>query len=78
MIKFRCPRCTQKIAVNDEGAGVEISCPTCTEKIVVPPQSTPEFQPVTEILCPRAVAAFDSTATGSVVRRKQNNAPRMR
>jgi DNA-directed RNA polymerase subunit RPC12/RpoP/regulator of replication initiation timing len=44
VIKFRCPRCTQKIAVNDEGVGVDISCPTCAEKIVVPPQSTPEFQ----------------------------------
>lgn len=54
MIKFRCPRCTQKIAVNDEGAGLEISCPTCTEKIVVPPQSTPEFQ-----LLPAVPVRFD-------------------
>jgi DNA-directed RNA polymerase subunit RPC12/RpoP len=44
VIKFRCPRCTQKIAVNDEGVGVAISCPTCGEKIVVPPQSTAEFR----------------------------------
>lgn len=44
MIKFRCPCCTQKIAVDDEGAGVDISCPTCEEKIVVPPQTTAEFQ----------------------------------
>jgi DNA-directed RNA polymerase subunit RPC12/RpoP len=62
VIKFRCPRCTQKIAVNDEGVGVDISCPTCTEKIVVPPRSTPEFQPVTEnpqSLVPSPTVRFD-------------------
>ena len=44
MIKFRCLRCGQKIAVNDEGAGVEFSCPTCEERLIAPPQSTREFQ----------------------------------
>ena len=45
MIKFRCPRCGQKLAVNDEGIGAVISCTTCVEYIVVPFCSTPEFQP---------------------------------
>lgn len=45
MIKFRCQNCGQKIGVNDEGAGVEISCPTCAEKLIVPAQTAPEFQP---------------------------------
>lgn len=39
MIKFRCPRCGQKLAVNDEGIGLVISCTTCTERIIVPPHS---------------------------------------
>ena len=44
MIRFRCPRCGQKIAVNLEGVGAVITCTTCMEHIIVPPQSTPEFQ----------------------------------
>lgn len=47
MIKFRCPNCGQKIAVNDEGAGVVISCPTCVITIVVPSETQAEFrQPI--------------------------------
>ena len=45
MIKFRCPNCGQKIAVNDEGAGVDISCPNCVRAIVVPPRTSEEFSP---------------------------------
>jgi len=62
VIKFRCPRCTQKIAVDDDGAGVDISCPTCEEKIVVPPRSTAEFQLATEnpqALVPSPAVRFD-------------------
>ena len=44
MIKFRCPRCGQKIAVNDEGAGAIIACPTCAQSIVVPPETAEEFR----------------------------------
>jgi DNA-directed RNA polymerase subunit RPC12/RpoP len=44
VIKFRCPRCSQKIAVDDEGAGVEIRCPTCEERLIIPRQTTTEFQ----------------------------------
>lgn len=50
MIKFRCSQCQQKIAVNDEGAGYAISCPTCAENLIVPPETAPEFRPVTEAL----------------------------
>lgn len=46
MIKFRCPRCGQKLAVNDEGIGMVISCTTCTESIIVPPHSIIDLQPV--------------------------------
>ena len=44
MIKFRCARCGQKIAVNDEGAGAVIACTTCLETIIVPPETAAEFQ----------------------------------
>ena len=45
MIKFRCPNCTQKIGVNDEGANVPIACPTCAQTIVIPPATAAEFRP---------------------------------
>ena len=43
MVKFRCQRCSQKIAVNDEGIGVIIACPTCEEELIVPAQTDREF-----------------------------------
>lgn len=46
MIKFRCPTCGQKIAVNDEGAGVTIPCPNCAIAIGVPRETTLEFRAV--------------------------------
>lgn len=51
MIKFRCPNCGQKIAVNDEGAGVVISCTTCTEYIMVPFETQTEFQQQPSVPC---------------------------
>ena len=35
-IKFRCPECTQKIAVAESAAGVKIDCPTCHSRLVIP------------------------------------------
>jgi DNA-directed RNA polymerase subunit RPC12/RpoP len=57
VIKFRCPRCGQKIAVNVEGVGAVVACTTCMEHIIVPPQSTPEFQ---LLPAPRGQFAHDS------------------
>ncbi len=45
MIKFRCQRCSQKIAVDDEGVGAVIACPTCVESMIVPLRSDREFMP---------------------------------
>ncbi len=45
MIKFRCQRCSQKIAVNDEGVGAVIACPTCVESMIVPSRTDREFIP---------------------------------
>jgi DNA-directed RNA polymerase subunit RPC12/RpoP len=53
VIKFRCARCGQKIAVNDEGADAVIACTTCAESLVVPPETIAEFrQPTTSIALP--------------------------
>ena len=61
MIKFRCPNCGQKIAVNDEGVGFVISCTNCALNIVVPPHSQPEFfsQPATVIDVPHTGGALE-------------------
>jgi DNA-directed RNA polymerase subunit RPC12/RpoP len=45
VIKFRCQRCSQKIAVDDEVVGVVIDCPSCAESMIVPPRSDREFIP---------------------------------
>ena len=68
MIKFRCLRCGQKIAVNDEGAGVEFSCPTCEERIIAPPQSTREFQllPAIPIRFDKQGSPADGNTPGAV------------
>ena len=44
MVKFRCPCCGQRIAVDDKGIGAFISCPTCADGIVVPAETAMEFQ----------------------------------
>jgi hypothetical protein len=45
VIKFRCQRCSQKIAVNDEDIGVIIDCPSCAETMIIPPRTDREFSP---------------------------------
>jgi hypothetical protein len=45
VIKFRCQRCSQKIAVDDDGIGVVIDCPACAESLIIPPQTDREFTP---------------------------------
>ena len=45
MIKFRCQRCSQKIAVDDNGIGVVIDCPSCAESLIIPPRTDREFSP---------------------------------
>lgn len=67
MIKFRCPNCTQKIRVNDEGADAVINCPTCAEPIVVPAASAPEFRPLPAVAAPQFVIETAPPMTHGVV-----------
>ena len=39
-IIFKCPKCSQELAVDGSGAGSEIDCPACGETIVIPAEST--------------------------------------
>ena len=51
MIKFRCQRCGQKIAIEDDAGGVVLACPNCSEIMIAPAQTDREFLAST----PRAV-----------------------
>jgi hypothetical protein len=66
VIKFRCPNCTQKIAVNDEGADAVINCPTCVASIVIPRETAAEFRPAPPpaLLAPRS-APVESVDDGA-------------
>src|ERR1043166_4101053 len=57
-IKFRCPQCTQKIAVAASAAGVKIDCPTCHSRLVIPRS---EIAPV-EVLIRRKLAIVGGSA----------------
>ena len=37
-LRFRCPHCSRKMEVDDEGAGIEVPCPECHRTIVIPTQ----------------------------------------
>ena len=38
-ITFDCPRCGQRLAVEQRGAGISVSCPSCDEQIEIPRSS---------------------------------------
>ena len=46
MIKFRCPHCARKIAVNDDAVGAVFACPSCAAFITVPVETAAEFRPL--------------------------------
>jgi TolA-binding protein/DNA-directed RNA polymerase subunit RPC12/RpoP len=69
VIKFRCLRCTQKIAANDEGAGVTIACPTCQGNLVIPRQTADEFRPAASPP-PAAPVPFEIVSNDSAHRRE--------
>ena len=35
-IKFACPKCKQRVLVDDSAAGVEIACPSCQLELIIP------------------------------------------
>ncbi|MEQ1853912.1 MAG: hypothetical protein ABMA01_20265 [Chthoniobacteraceae bacterium] len=57
-IKFRCPECSQKIAVGASAAGVKIDCPTCHSRRVIPRS---ELAPV-EVVIKRKLAIVGGSA----------------
>ena len=71
-IKFRCPECTQKIAVAATAKGVKIDCPTCHSRLVIPASAD---APV-EVLVQRrlAVEGGDSDAVYAELKKVQSAA----
>jgi DNA-directed RNA polymerase subunit RPC12/RpoP len=66
---FNCPKCGQELAVDDSGAGEEISCPACSQKIRIP-EPTPAGAPSAEAAPPRwggpSVNAIASSAAAKI------------
>ena len=46
-IKFHCPECQQKIAVDESAAGLKVDCPKCRSALVIPAAATAPVQVVT-------------------------------
>jgi transcription elongation factor Elf1 len=40
-IRFACPHCAQRIAVDESGAGLQIECPDCHAQVTVPAPAEP-------------------------------------
>ena len=43
-IKFHCPECQQRIAVDETAAGIAIDCPYCKAGIIIPARGTDPVQ----------------------------------
>lgn len=44
-IKFLCPSCSRKLAIDERGAGMLVKCPDCATVVTVPHQSTIPAEP---------------------------------
>ena len=40
-IKFECPHCGQRIAVESDAAGLSVECPTCQNPVTIPDRAAP-------------------------------------
>src|SRR6188768_4328657 len=43
-IKFYCPECQQKIAVDDSAAGMQVDCPNCRSALIIPSSAAQAVQ----------------------------------
>src|SRR3569833_1752599 len=46
-IKFHCPECAQKIAVDESAAGLQIDCPSCRSALLIPTEAGAPAQIIT-------------------------------
>ncbi len=44
-IQFICPKCNQRLSVDQSAAGTQVSCPACSELMVVPSSVAPHASP---------------------------------
>src|SRR5882757_1742516 len=47
-IKFQCPECWQRIAVDESAAGMQVDCPNCQSTLVIPRISEGKVEVVTQ------------------------------
>ena len=76
-VKFNCPRCDQKMSVDENQAGATVECPTCKYQAKVPatltdkqpasavrsqPASQPPLQPMPLVKCAECQHPVSTTA----------------
>jgi len=65
-LKFRCPECTQKIAVDIAAAGLRVDCPACMSTVIIPASAEAPVQVVSKgpySAAAKAAAAAKITTT---------------
>jgi hypothetical protein len=56
-MKFSCPKCNQRIEVDDSYAGQSANCPVCAEALTIPDPSKPILKPVAASIAQSAPVA---------------------
>ena len=65
-ISFTCTRCTQRLVIDEAGAGIMVSCPICTHLQMVPGTNRDQDLQRTQKLLPfEYPERFSSTRTPS-------------
>jgi len=61
-VKFRCPKCKQRLRAGNEWVGKKVQCPKCGERVAVP-----DPPPGGPMVCPRC--GYELVAGDKVCRR---------
>src|SRR5512132_4222951 len=83
-IHFACPWCTQTISVDESKARERVECPHCNRPVKVPPKSTEDPPPVSQLPSVTAVkqeqtpqaTAIPATAATAVSKTEPLTAPK--
>ncbi len=69
-LKFHCPECDQRLAVDESAAGMQIDCPQCRTALIIPASSSDPVKLVSKGRIPALAGAADSAY--EELERKQN------
>ena len=49
-VRFMCPRCRQKLVIDEAGVGTGVKCPTCEVLLLVPKFEDSELKKTQQVL----------------------------